>query len=118
MTARNAMIFRCIIQRSSTSLTNTDDYGNDPPDAWVNYLTDVPCYHFYFRLSHTIVAEGRRVESTQTQLLLPRHTDITVLDRILNVVDKKGEVIESEPKRIDHLAHRRDHLLLRLVAIT
>lgn len=119
MTARNAMVHRCTIQRNASDDTGLrDEWGGDEPAAWSDgTVANVSCFYTYEDSTTTMDGE-KNVFTTRRMLLLPFGTDVTQDDRVSDITDRRGRVLADGPMRIDQLGvHGTDHLVAQLVRI-
>lgn len=121
MTARNAMIHRCNIQRDTRLDVSsvTDEWGNPLPFEWENTSEVMVSCRYWYNLSDTVMDSEKRVVQSEYFLHLPIDTDVNPNDRIGNITDRRGQVLVAGPMRIDELGpHERDHLVAKLHRIT
>lgn len=116
MSARNAMVHRCNVERDASLDTQTSPWGGDPPPDWDLHLTDLHC-RFWFDSGQTKYDGQKQVEITTRKLVVPLGTDITEDDRIVSVRDRRGRVVADGPMRIDSVGDREDHRVLRVVDV-
>lgn len=109
MSSRAAMTMRATLQRDTA---RTDQYGQAGPTSW-HTMGHVPCYVWNGegRMSQ---ATPRTIEVDAISMLVPKATDIASGDRVLEVYDRRGQVLYANPLRVLEVIRRRDHLEARL----
>lgn len=118
MPIANSLNQTCVIERDANAVANgpTDAY-HSPTRNYQPHLQDVRC-----RLVEKAqrVFDGATAESpvmTTYLLLLPAGTDARAnVDRVTNVRDRAGQLIEAGPFRVTALVRRRGQALHHLSA--
>jgi hypothetical protein len=115
MTARSRMTQRALVERYTGGAT--DDSGNAAPGSWASFLTAMPCW-LYGSTEREAVTEETTAVVTDLKLLAPLSAAITEQDRINQVKDRHGTVIEAGILGIETILRKRGHLELTLSRVT
>lgn len=101
------MLHRCTIERDKQTIKSDYNVNNKP--QWVTDETSIKC-RLIPQVSNVrgmggIVGEGSPINLRDfvkrvQQFLLPKGTDITEADRIVNVVDRAGRMVNAGPFNI------------------
>lgn len=113
MTARMLMRHRATVQRNAAG---DDDFGQAAPPDWEDHLTALPC-HVWDAADRRVIKGADDIVLTDLKLIVPLGTDITPLDQVAVVVDKRGGTILPGPVLIDDVLFRADHLVCALRAV-
>jgi hypothetical protein len=120
---QQAFHYRCTIQRGESP--GTDDYGHPmpiPEDAWANHLVDVPCA--FLPKGGGQQGERTGADTNYTaglpELHVPPGTDVRVSDRISEIKNRAGDVVEATVPyyNIVQVVPRETYTLLLLEAIS
>jgi len=112
MSARRIMTMRAQIQRNQST---KDEYGHIGPPVWVTVADELPCY--VWEAGNRIDYGTGVVEIGTPMMLVPLDTELTIDDRILSVIDRRGNelfgmmIIDSSPVR------KKTHKVARLKKI-
>lgn len=115
MTARSRMTQRTRVERLTPGAI--DDSGNPSPGTWAEHIAALPCW-LYGSAERESVTEEKTAVVTDLKALVPLGTDITEQDRLNQVVDRRGNVIEPGLLEIDTVLYQRSHLALTLVRVS
>jgi hypothetical protein len=92
------MVYTCDVERPTP--TGTKDENNQPLYTWETYLTGQKC-------AFTTLSGGEKQDNqvayyiSTYKLILPYGTDITVLDRVKNLRDRGGNLVDSTVQRYE-----------------
>lgn len=107
MLTRPFLIHRCTVQRRAAG--TEDPYGNPTVEPFANHLTNQPC------LWWADVGRGTGGEQYATErdtiidrsrMLMPNGADITEADQIIDIRDRRGNVITAGPWNIVLVTYR------------
>ncbi len=98
------MVHRCTVERNAQTVTS--GYNVKKASAWQVHIKDLKC-RLIPQISNVrgmggVVGEGSPISQREFvkrvhQFSLPKGTDITEQDRIVNVLDAGGKIINSGP---------------------
>lgn len=111
MPARSRMTQRALVQRYTSP--GTDDSGNPEPGSWSTFLAAMPCW-LYGATEREAVTEETTAVVTDLMLMAPLSAAVTEQDRINQVKDRRGTVIEAGILGIETILRKRTHLQLTL----
>ena len=115
MSARLRMTMRCATTRQ-TPTGPSDDYGQEIT-AKTAVLSDQPCY--WQVQSDRFLADGNKVMASGLHTLwLPRGTDITEQDMVINVNDRRGRALLAFRLRVVAAVNRETHVEVSAEAYT
>ncbi len=106
---RARMTYRAILLRNSA--TAEDDYGTPVPPTFI-YESTIPCF-FGSRDQRAIGLKDNADVDVVVQdlwIVVPRDTDITILDRIENITDRQNNVKFTGPFLIDTISEKIGYL--------
>lgn len=106
------MTMRAAIERGTTA---PDEYGQPGPASWAALAT-VPCWLFSQVEREVMGTKTAVVEDLR--MLVPRGTDVTELDRINGVVDRRGISVRAGILVIESVVRRADHRALSVRGIS
>lgn len=116
MTARSRMTQRALVERLAAG--TVDDSGNPAPgETWATHLAAMPCW-LYGSTEREAVTEEETAVVTDLKLLAPLTADVTESDRIRQVKDRAGTVIEDGVLAIETVLRKRTHQQLTLSRVT
>ena len=115
MTARSRMKQRALVERYSSP--GNDDSGNPLPGTWATHLAAMPCW-LYGSTEREAVTEQTTAVVTDLKLMAPLSASITEQDRINQVKDRRGTVIEAGLLGIESILRKRTHQQLTLSRVT
>ena len=115
MTARSRMTQRALVERQTAGAV--DDSGNPSPGTWATHIAALACW-LYGSTEREAVTEETTAVVTDLRLLVPLRADITEQDRIRQIVDRRGTVIEPGVLGIETVLRKRGHLQLTLSRVT
>lgn len=104
------MTERCTIQRTTPS--PADDWGQPGEAPWVVRADNVPCWHWTDAAREVLGTVSAVV--SDMRLILPKGTVITELDRVVNIRDRQGVIIEAGPFQVRPVVDRHTHLEIAL----
>ena len=97
------MTYRCDIERAPVS---------DEP-VFAAHLSEVPCYVWADTAAEQ--NETARIELVEDwRAIVPSDTDVSILDRVSRVTDRRGKDIRMSPIEVRGILPRPDHLELVL----
>lgn len=111
MTARSRMTQRALVQRLTPGAV--DDSGNPAPGSWATHLAAMPCWLYGSTEREAVTAETTAVV-TDLKLLAPLGADVGESDRINQVKDRRGNVIEAGVLGVEEVLRKRTHKQLVL----
>lgn len=115
MSARATMRHRALIERNNSDQAPDDSWGGEPEPDWKPHLQNLPC-KTWFKAGRE-VTDIKVVAVEDRRMIVPLGTDITELDRVARVTDRRGvRVLFDGPARIESVGARADHLELTLEA--
>ncbi len=92
-----AMTYTCDVERPTSA--GVDGYGHPLPPTWVTHLTNQKCLLIPFVVGSTRTGEQQNVNTAYDvgafKQIFPYATDITVLDRVLNLRDRTGALVDG-----------------------
>lgn len=114
----HTMIYRCDIHRlgTHTPADETEEaYDYENHATYEPHLTDVMCFYFYDVRRTTGEREmvDRQALVEYLTILVPLGTDVTNKDRVVEIRDRRGQVLISND--IDIVAAQRDPTQIRLI---
>ena len=116
MTARSRMTQRALVERYSAGAI--DDSGNPAPGSgWSTHIAAMPCW-LYGTTEREAVTEEETAVITDLKLLAPLSAAVTEKDRINQIKDRRGTVIEAGVLGIETILRKRTHLQLTLSRVT
>jgi hypothetical protein len=116
MSARSRMTQRALVERYTGGAI--DDSGNPGPGGtWATHLAAMPCW-LYGTTEREAVTEATTAVVTDLKLLAPLSADLTEKDRINQVKDRRGTVIEAGLLGIETILRKRSHLELALSRVS
>lgn len=95
--ARQILKHRCTTQRKGDA--GTDEYYVPKQLGWANYLQGVPCI-WWTELGRGEVNEVNRDSIVDTARMIVFDTDVLESDRIINITDRRGVMIDAGPWEI------------------
>lgn len=107
------MAQRCAIERRAVG----SDGGGGQTETWAAHLTNLPC-RTWFETGREKVIGDRITVTAQQCVIVPIGTDVTAADRLASIADRLGQVVLAGPEDIATVAHRTDHVELRLAVRT
>ena len=108
MSARNEMTMRAVMERDAVITAGTEDvYGHDAPPDWQSHIT-VAC--LAYSKTEREVVDDKRVIVQLIKIMFPIAADVTNVDRVANVKDRRGATLFAGPLTIQALERRRTHL--------
>lgn len=110
MTARSRMTERCTIQQTTPS--PGDDWGQPGEAPFVTRQDNVPCWHWTDAAREVLGTVSTVV--SDSRLLLPKGTPVSPLDRIVNIRDRLGTVLEAGPFNVLTVVDQHTHLEIAL----
>ena len=114
--ARRTMTHRALVQRDANFGGLANNWGDDSVPDWQTHIAALECkFWFEERFSGPAVDGNRSATLTRRKMIVPKGTDITENDRILNVEDRLGNEIADGPMRIDTVGYRKGHIALTLI---
>ena len=111
MSARSRMTQRALVERYTPG--PNDDSGNAGPGAWSTLLTAMPCW-LYGSVRRESVTGATTAVISDLKLYAPLSAALTEQDRINQVKDRRGIVIEPGILGIEAIMRKRTHLELSL----
>lgn len=109
MSTRSVMTMRATLQRNEA---RADESGNIGPADW-RTTAHVPCRVWHPSARRN--ADTRAVvESSEYAMAVPTTTDVVRDDRVLEVYDRRGEIIYADPLYVEAVRRRNDHLEVAL----
>jgi len=111
VSARQRMTMRATIERNAGT---EDAYGN-PRTDWQIVGIEVPCYVWAARGGgrRTRIGDQDQITLDLPGAIFPLATDVDHKDRLLTVVDRRGEELFAM-MYVDAVLRRRDHLQVSL----
>lgn len=115
MTTRARMTYRAKIERDNGALPRTA-WNQKAGPSWGTHLASLPCYVWVEnRAQGEVIGPGAGVVAMQeVRMVVPRGTDVTERDRVVNVLDRRGQTYLAGTFNIRSVAPRADHLELML----
>lgn len=115
MTVDRWFIHRARIERNVEP--SVDPYGHPLPPVWVEHIAALPCLFYQRSVPGETTAGGKAAVVVLPEMLVPRDADITEADRVGRVVDRRGQVINSNVIHIKALLRKGTYqrLLLEVV---
>lgn len=109
------MTHRATVERDQAA---SDVEGNPAAPDWQPHLAAQPCW-FSHGTGRTEIVDGEMtVVVEDTQMMVPIGTDITEVDRVTAVVDRRGASQHLGVLNIRAVTPHRTHLELRLQGAT
>lgn len=115
MTARSRMTHRALIERQSPGAIG--DSGNAGAPSWATHIAAMPCW-LYGSTEREAVTEATTAVVTDLKMMAPLSAAITEQDRINQVKDRRGTVIEPGILQIATVLRKRTHLELSLARVS
>ena len=115
MTARSRMTHRALVERGTSP--GVDDYDNPQPAEWATHIAALPCF-LYGSTEREAVTDERTAVVSDLKLMVPLSADVTEQDRINQIVDRRGTVIEPGTLHVEEVLYRRSHRLVTLSRVT
>lgn len=109
------MTQRALVERATPGAT--DDTNNQGPSTWSTHLAAMPCW-LYGSTEREAVTEERTAVVTNLKLLAPLRADVHEQDRIRQVKDRLGTVIEDGLLYVETVLRKRSHLQLTLTRVS
>lgn len=118
MGAASRMVYRARLERDTQLDPNAtpDDWGDPGAPAWVQTYDSVACW-IWTNMARELGDQGGIRVIEDVRMLVPRDTDVTTKDKVLDVTDRAGATIRTGPYLITAVVNRRDHLELALRAV-
>jgi len=110
MGAKQKMTMRVTIERLRDK---KDPYGQPGAD-WRVYHSEIPCY--VWETGDRKITGTSIVEAGSPMMIIGKSIDVTMDDRIQNVIDRRGNELYGI-MTIDSIIKRKDHKELRLKKI-
>lgn len=107
------MTHRAHVQRDTQG--TVDEYGQYEPAVWVTHIASLAC-KFYTSSRMEQVAQTTQVVST-VRLMIPVNADVSERDRIVDIRDRLGAVIETGPWNVKSVEYKRSHRECLLVEV-
>jgi hypothetical protein len=114
VSTRLALRHRCTIQRDGSAGT-PDAWGSPVAPAWAAHVEGQPC-RTWVDAGREPIDPDRTVTITDRRMIVPRSTDVTTRDRIIDI-SERGTVFAAGPWAIEAVLERREHLELVLQEI-
>ena len=116
MTARSRMTQRALVERYTPG--PLDDSGNEDASQaeWTEHIEAMPCWLYGSAEREPVTAESTMVV-TDLKMLAPLSADVTEQDRINQVVDRLGTVIEPGILAVETVLRKRTHKQLVLARV-
>lgn len=112
MTARSRMTQRALVERYTNPAL--DDSGNPGPGGtWSTHLSAMPCWLYGSTEREAVTLETTAVV-TDLKLLAPLSADVSERDRINQIRDRLGNVVEAGILGVETVLRKRTHLQLTL----
>lgn len=105
MATRQSMVHRAAVQRDTNG--SNDDWGQPEPPNWTTHIAALPC--FYFTQSRAETRDQITTVVAVNRLFIPKTADVSERDRILDIRDRAGNVIEAGPFNIRTVEYKKDH---------
>jgi hypothetical protein len=115
MGARRMMTMRAHIQRDMQ--VNKDPYGQPRIPDWQTLVAAEPC-RTWFETERHVVDGDKTVAVENRKLIVPRDSTVLPGDRILDVKDRRGNVLFTGPALIEAVGVRKDHLVLSVAEVS
>lgn len=116
MTARSRMTQRALVERFTPPAF--DDSGNPGPGgSWATQIAAMPCWLYGSTEREAVTAETTAVV-TNLKLLAPLTADVSERDRINQVKDRLGNVVETGLLGVETVLRKRSHLQLTLSRVS
>lgn len=105
MSARQAMTHRAHVQRDTNAVD--DDWGQTEPPVYTTHIAELPCK--FWTTSRSETRDQVTTVVAISRLMIPKDADVNERDRIVDIRDRLGNVIENGPFNVRTVEYKQTH---------